>query len=63
MELKGKTVYVVRIEGAYAEDGVEFEVFADEADAQAYKTETEADWSTNPPRQQHWCTVEPTAIR
>lgn len=63
MELKGKTVYVVRIEGAYAEDGVEFELFADETAAQAYKVETEADWSTNPRRQQYWCTVVPMTIR
>ena len=63
MEIKGTTVYVVLTEGAYPGNDSLPEVFADEADAQAYKTETEADWSTNPPGQQYWCTVEPMTIR
>lgn len=63
MELKGKTVFVVLTEGQYPGNNLSPELFADEAEAQAYKIETEADWSTNPPGQQYWCEIETITIR
>lgn len=66
MELKGQTIFVLIIEGQYPGNASLPEVFANEANAIARKTELEAiregvegHWS----HQVHWCYVEEMTIQ
>lgn len=63
MEIKGQTIFVVIIEGAYPGNASLPELFANEADANTRKVEMEAFRYKNDNRQHFWCEVEEITIQ